>query len=317
MQKTYKVLSKYNPKFNEPLKAHTYFKIGGPADVFLTVYNSQDLTAVLQICIKNKLKYFILGSGSNILVSDKGFRGVVIKNKADKIKTTSFHGTIKDHKTKLTQALIEAESGAMLNKLSRFSIEEGLRGLEVFLSVPGTVGGAIYNNSHYRPEKDEFIGNHLHSAQLLTRQGKVKQVDQSYFKFKYDYSILHKTHETVIKASFLLSPADKNKLWQKATTLIKRRNKNQPIGIACSGCVFQNPTNSKLSAGALIDKAGLKGTKVGGAQVNLTHANFIENKDNATAQDVIKLIDKIKTTIKAKYNIELKPEIFLVGEFDE
>lgn len=312
----YKALAKFNPKLNQPLAPHTYFKIGGPADIFITVYTAKDLIEVIQTCIQNKYPYFILGSGSNILVSDKGFRGVVIKNKADKIKTASFHGQIKAHKTQVKQALVQVESGVMLNRLVRFSIEEGLKGLEAFLSVPGTVGGAIYNNSHFRPQKNEFIGNFLHSAILLTPKGKLKQVSQKYFKFKYDYSILYKTREIVIQADFLLSAGNKQKLWQKATKLIKRRNLNQPIGIACSGCVFQNP-KSGLSAGALIDKAGLKGEKVGDAQVNSLHANFIQNLGAATAQDVLQLIDKIQSTVKQKFNINLKEEIFLVGDFDE
>ena len=312
-------------KLNEPLSNHTYFKIGGPADLFYEIKTAKELVRAVQMSIKHQVPYFVLGGGGNILVGDKGIRGLTIKNRADGVRTVGFQGKVSQKKANLNQALVEAESGAMLNKLARYSIEAGLQGLEVFLSVPGTVGGAVYNNSHYRPEKNEFIGNFLHSATLVDKDGQEKQVFQKYFKFSYDYSILHQTHETLVKATFSLKGGDRDKIWQRATKLIKRRNQRQPIGIACSGCTFRNfsasdalrlgTPNHTQSTGFLIEKAGLKGESQGKARISQIHASFIENTGGATAKDVLKLISKIKRTVFQKFGVKLELEIFLVGEF--
>lgn len=325
LTKVAKELGSQRVKYDEPMADHVYFKIGGPADLFFEAKNSDDLIKAIKTSIKYKVPYFVLGGGSNILVGDKGVRGLVIKNRADAVRTVGFQGKVSQKKAKVNSALIEAESGALINKLARFSIEEGLKGFEVFLSLPGTVGGGIYNNSHYRPEKDEFIGNFLHSALLIDSKGGENEVPQSYFKFGYDYSILQKTHETVIKATFSLEGGDKDTVWAEATSLVKRRNQRQPIGIACSGCTFKNISkadalrlgtpNHTQSTGYLIDKAGLKGESVGRVRVSDVHASFIENTGGATAKNVLKLIDKIKAKVFEKFSVKLELEIFLVGEF--
>lgn len=318
-------LGESRTKVNEPLANHTYFKIGGPADVFFEATTSKDLIKAVTRSIEHKVPYFILGGGSNILVGDKGFRGMVIKNRADTVRTVGFHGKISRQKASVNQALVEADSGTLLNKLVRYCIEENLGGLEVFLSVPGTVGGGIYNNSHYRPEKDEFLGNRLHAATVIDRNGNFKEVNHAYFKFNYDYSILHDTKETIVKATFALTGGNKNKLWKTATNMVRRRNQHQPIGIACSGCTFRNISQADAlrlgtpehtqSAGYIIDQAGLKGTQVGKAKVSNVHASFIENTGGATAREALELIDKIKTTVYDKFRIKLELEIFMVGEF--
>lgn len=288
-------------KIREPLSRHTYFKIGGPADWFYEAHSAADLIHAVQIGITTGTPYFILGGGSNILVGDKGFRGLVIKNRADSIRT-------------LRPGLVEADSGTLLNKLTRYSIEAGLTGLEVFLSVPGTVGGAIYNNSHYRPEKYEFIGNYLYQATLIDQSGKLKSVDRDYFRFGYDSSILQQNHAAVVSASFALAGADRDLLWRQATDMVRRRNQRQPIGIACSGCTFRNPSPSQPTA-YLIDQAGLKGFTLGQVRVSPIHAAFIENLGGATAKEVLRLIDHIRATVKTKFGVTLELEIFLVGEF--
>jgi UDP-N-acetylmuramate dehydrogenase len=288
-------------KINEPLSRHTYFKVGGPADFFFEARTQTDLIHAIRVSIKHQWPYFILGGGSNILVGDAGFRGLVIKNRASSIRT-------------LGPAVIEADSGALLNQLASYAIEAGLAGLEVFLSVPGTVGGAIYNNSHYRPEANEFIGNYLYQATLIDQSGKLKPVDRDYFRFDYDYSILQQTRETIVSASFALTAGNRQQLRQQAVSLVRRRNQRQPIGIACSGCTFRNPTSSQ-PASALIDQAGLKGFSLGKVRVSPIHAAFIENLGGATAQEVLQLIDHIRTTVKTKFGVTLELEIFLVGEF--
>ena len=312
-------------KHNEPIANHTYFKIGGPADLFFEAATAADLTKAVQEAITHQIPFFVLGGGSNILVGDQGFRGLVIKNRADSVRTVGFQGKITQQQTSVKGALVEAESGTLLNKLVRYTIEEGLAGLEMFLSVPGTVGGAIYNNSHYRPEENEFIGNQLHSATLIDKTGQIKEVDHAYFKFGYDFSVLHHTHETVLKAVFSLIGGDKQKLWQQATDMVRRRNTRQPIGIACSGCTFRNISRSDAlrlgtpehtqSAGYLIDKAGCKNLSIGSARVSPVHASFIENLGGATARQVLKLIEQIKQKVFDKFSVKLELEIFMVGEF--
>ena len=318
-------LGKSRLKHNEPLFLHTYFKIGGPADIFFEATTTDDLIRAVKLAHHHHIPFFILGGGSNILIGDKGFRGLIIKNRADSVRTVAFQGKITALKPQVNQALVEADSGTLLNKLVRYTIEENLQGLESFLSVPGTVGGAIYNNSHYRPEKNEFVGKLLHSATLIDKNGDLKEVDYNYFKFKYDYSILHETHEVIIKTIFALQGGNRDQLWEKATECVRRRNERQPIGIACSGCTFRNISqadairlatpNYTQSAGYLIDQARLKGTQVGKARISSVHASFIENTGGATAQDVLALIEKIKFTVLEKFGIKLELEIFLVGEF--
>lgn len=312
-------------KTNEPLSQHTYFKIGGPADWFYEAHSAADLTHAVQICLDTQTPYSILGGGSNILVGDKGFRGLVIKNRADAIKIVKLGGTVSQRQATVNQAIVRANSGTLLNKLVRYTIEENLAGLEVFLSVPGTVGGAIYNNSHYRPEENEFIGNLVQSAALIDQNSAVKSVPQAYFKFNYDFSILQKTHEVVVSVDFLLTGGNKDQLWQTATAMVSRRNQRQPLGIACSGCTFKNiaPTDAlrlgtpdhTQSAGYLIDAAGLKGYQLGQARISPVHAAFIENLGGATAAEVVKLIHHIQAVVLAKFGVTLDPEIFLVGEF--
>lgn len=288
-------------KTHEPLSRHTYFKIGGPADWFYEAHSAADLIHAVQVGITTGTPYFILGGGSNILVGDKGFRGLVIKNRADSIRT-------------LRPSLVEADSGTLLNKLTRYTIEAGLSGLEVFLSVPGTVGGAIYNNSHYRPEANEFIGNHLYQATLIDQSGKLKSIDRDYFRFGYDYSILQQNHATVVSASFALAGGNRDLLWHQATDMVRRRNQRQPVGIACSGCTFRNPKSSQPAA-YLIDQAGLKGFTLGQVRVSPVHAAFIENLGGATAKEVLRLINHIRAIVKTKFGVTLELEIFLVGEF--
>lgn len=306
-------------KLNEPLSGHCYMKVGGPADILLEVKTSGELIDAYSIASTHHLPVFILGSGSNLLISDLGLRGLVIKNRADQIKTIKFQGGVKNNQLQLSQATIEAESGAITNHLVRYSIDEGLAGLEYFLGLPGTVGGAIYNNSHYQ---HQMIGDLVHEVKVLDRHLNIKTYTQPELKFGYDTSLLQRTKELILSATFTLPGGDKQVLWDKATTFAKTRASTQPLSLPSSGCMFQNlsPSESELlglnhkSVGYLIDQAGLKGTSVGGAKVSDVHANFIVNTGSATATDILKLIKLIKKQVKAKFGITLRPEVFFVGD---
>lgn len=313
---------------NEPLSKHTYFKIGGPARLFFEAKSIDDLKLALTYAFESEIPYIVLGGGANVLVSDKGFDGLVIKNSANSIKLIGLKGTISKNGKGVKNALVWTGSGTLMNQLARFTIDQGLEGLEFLLSVPGTVGGGIKINAHFEVEKGEFLGTRLTSAAIFDPQtGEIKTVENSYFEFSYDHSKIQQTDEIVLEAIFKLDTAkDSASLWQRAMDNVKRRNQEQPIGVACSGCTFRNIThddamrlatpNLTTSTGYVIESLGLKGTKIGGAQISGHHANFILNTGEATAVDVIKLINLVKTKAKETYGLNLKEEIFYIGEFE-
>ncbi len=311
---------------NEPLSKYTYFRIGGPARLFFEAKNLDDLKLALNTAKKLKIAIVVMGAGANMLVSDKGFYGLVIKNRADGIKLAGFKGSIDKTGKSIKSAFLSVNSGTLMNQLARFTIDQGFEGLEFLLSVPGTVGGGLKINAHYQVEKGEFIGNHLVSAILFDpKTNAAKEVDQSYFKFGYDSSLLQTTNEIVLEAIFKVETSkDKESLWQRAMDGVKLRNEEQPIGIACSGCIFRNITsndavrlatpNLTTSTGYIIQSLGLRGTKIGGAEISQKHANYILNIDEAKASDVLELINLIKTKAKKTYGLDLKEEIFYVGD---
>lgn len=313
---------------NEPLSKHTYFKIGGPAKLFFEAKSQDDLKLALESAHKHKIPFVVLGGGANVLVSDKGFNGLVIKNRANGVKLVGVKGTINKNGTGIKNALVSAGSGTPMNQLARFTIDQGLEGLEFLLSVPGTVGGGLKINAHFEIERGEFIGTRVVSAVLFDpKTGQAKNVDQAYFNFSYDYSKIQETAEIVLEAVFRVDKAeDSGALWQKAMDGVKRRNSEQPIGIACSGCVFRNISpedairlatpNLTTSTGYIIESLGLKGTKIKKAEVSSQHANFIVNRGDVTASDVLQLINLIKQKAKETYGLDLKEEIFYIGEFN-
>ncbi|OGE11140.1 UDP-N-acetylenolpyruvoylglucosamine reductase [Candidatus Curtissbacteria bacterium RIFCSPLOWO2_01_FULL_42_26] len=313
----------------EPLSNHTYFKIGGPARLFFEAKSVDDLKLAIETAIQTDTPFVVIGGGANVLISDKGFGGLVIKNQASGTKLIGIKGTYTKQGQGVKSALIWSASGTLMNQLARFSLDQGLEGLEFLLSVPGTVGGGVKINSHFEVEKGEFLGSRLASATLIDpKTARTKTVDQKYFDFSYDHSKIQETDEIVLEAVFRLDVSqNKEKLWQKAMDNVKRRNTEQPIGIACSGCIFRNiehadakrlaTPNLTTSAGYIIDSLNLKGTKSGGAEISNHHANFILNTNQASASDVLKLIKLIKEKAKNTYGLDLEEEIFYVGDFDK
>ena len=306
-------------KLNEPLGKHTYFKIGGPADLFFEAKTIEDLTSAVQSAILYKVPYLVIGGGSNILVTDDGFRGLVIKNRTTGIQLKGFAGGVEKGKLDLKEAIVQADSGVPANLLIRYTLDQGLAGLEDMLGLPGSVGGAVYNNSHHQ---DKLWGDHIIEVEAIDQEGKIKKYTQKYLQFDYDYSIFHKTKEIILSASFQLKRGDKDALWEIANAAVKRRASTQPLGVPSSGCMFKNipladamrigTPDTIQSVGYLLDKAGLKGLSVGGASVSQVHANFIVNDGTATSQDVLDLSAKIKTVIKDKYGINLEEEVIII-----
>lgn len=319
----YKQLSEFIPperiSTNEPLSKHTYFKIGGPADILIETTTRKELVNAFSQALKLAVPVFILGSGSNILVSDFGIPGLVIKNRADEIKLQKVQGEISAKNLSVSHVLLEVDSGVITNHLVRFSIDQGLSGLEFFLGLPGTVGGAVYNNSHYN---QELFGNKIESVSVVNTKGELLTMAKNELDFTYDHSVFHRSGGLIVSATFALTGGDKQYLWEKATQYAKNRSNTQPLSQPSSGCMFKNLTQKQLarsgtgynvSTGFLIDQAGLKGTRIGDAQVSTIHANFIVNLGQATASDVQALVKAIQQEIKSKYQIRLEPEVFFVG----
>jgi UDP-N-acetylmuramate dehydrogenase len=322
----YEVLTKAlgdRVKQGEPLARFTTFKVGGPADLFYEAKSAEGFVLAIKTAYKNNIPLFILGGGTNILIGDKGIRGLVIKNATQKIAIAGMKGE-RTQEGSSSLVYVEAESGVIMNKLVRFTVEEGLSGLEMQLGLPGTVGGAVYMNSKWtKPEG--YVGDVVHQATILTPKGEITVVPQSYFQFAYDTSSIQKTRDIVISVVFALRRDDKERLWKIANESVAYRRETQPQGISSAGCAFRNITpaeavavatpNHTTSAGFLVDHAGLKGALVGGAQISPIHANFIFNTGKATAADVVALIEKAREQVKERFGVTLEEEIVRVGEF--
>lgn len=310
-------------KMNESLASLTTFKIGGPADFFFEAQTSQELIKVIKLARELNLTLTVLGGGSNVLVGDRGVRGLVVKNSTHKITLRAIEGKIRKGQTE-RHVYVEADSGVIFNQLVRFTIEEGLGGLEMHLGLPGTVGGAIFMNSKWA-QSEAAVGDAVYQATLLTVANELKVVPQNYFHFGYDSSIIQKNGEIVISIVFALKGVSKDKLWVNANQSIVYRRQTQPQGEFSAGCIFRNLTRAQAlaaatpsqttSAGFLIDHAGLKGLRVGDAQISTIHANFIINHGSASAADVVKLIETVRQRVKEQYGVELTEEIVRLGEF--
>ena len=283
---------------DEPMSAHTSFKIGGPADIFVTVENVSDLQAVLKWAEDNSVSAFVLGAGTNLLVSDKGVRGVVI----------SFGCGIGDVFIRGTEMTVGAS--AKLAVIVRKALGLGLCGLEGLAGIPGTVGGAICMNAG---TPVGCVGDSLKSVKALTADNDLVELSASALGLSYRRSRVREKGLIVLEAVFTLRKEDPENLQSVVGSLLDKRKVNQPAGTGTAGSVFRNPTG--VTAGELLDKAGAKGMQVGGARVSSKHANWIENTGIATASDVKELMNKLQALVKEKFDVALEPEIQMVGEW--
>lgn len=310
-------------KTQEPLSRYTTFKIGGPADYFYTATTAEHLASAVLAAHRLDVPFFVLGGGSNILVGDKGFRGLVIKNAATNVRVKGIKSAKKDGVTRKV-VYVEAESGVPVNKLVRFTVDEGLSGVHMHLGLPGTVGGAVYMNSKWmKPEG--YIGDAVYQVHLISKDGEEKVVPRSYFHFAYDTSVLQKTKEVVLSVVFELVSSDRDALWKTANESIAYRRESQPQGVFSAGCTFRNLSHAEalvhatpehiVSVGYLLDYAGMKGETAGDAAISQDHANFIINRGKAKASDVVKLIDLARERVSEKFGVTLTEEIERVGEF--
>lgn len=284
-------------RFNEPLKRHTTYRIGGPADILVLPTVEADVICTLRLCAEFGVPVYVVGSGSNLLVSDEGIRGVVLR-------LGHWMGQIT-----IAGESVRAQAGASLPKLAKVAADNGLAGLEWAGGVPGTVGGAVAMNAGAHGSDTSRC---LAKAYLVTRDGEPVTRSLSELKFSYRQSrLLREEHHVVLAAEYRLVRDDPQAIIARMKEFAARRRCTQPLGMPSSGSVFKNPPGDY--AGRLIEACSLKGTKIGGAQISTVHGNFIVNTGNARARDVYRLINLIRQRVKEEFDIDLEPEVELVG----
>lgn len=294
-------------KRNEPLAQYTTFKIGGPADLFYDATSTDDLAGAVTAARDLGIEYFVLGLGANILVGDKGFRGLVIRNTSSHLKF-------------LDGGKLWVESGAVMARLIPQAVERGLSGLEHYVGIPSTVGGAVWQNLHFLSpaparERTMFIAEVFESAELLTHDGKRQTVDRDYMKFGYDTSTLHKQRDIALAVTFQLQPEDPAVMHRIMQENLSWRGGKHPWleYHPSAGSIFKKIEG--VGAGRLIDQVGLKGFRHGDAQISHIHANIMVNLGKAKAKDVRELITIAQTKVKDQFGQQLEPEIGFIGEF--
>jgi UDP-N-acetylmuramate dehydrogenase len=289
-----------------PLGPLTTFNVGGAAEFLVETHSSSEILSVVRLARQHEITVTVLGGGSNVLVSDRGVRGVVIRPK---------QGTIEQ----AGPAEVRADAAMTINGLVRWTIGRGLAGLEAWAGTPGTVGGGIYGNAHFQ---GRLLSEHVVAVAIIDRGGRESVVPASDMAFGYDRSRLQTSGEIALWAAFRVASGEPAALRERARASLAYRKQTQPLNLPSAGCIFQNPGDDEpvpsgvpRSAGALIDRVGLKGARVGGARVSPLHANFIVNDDHATAADVRALIDRCRERVASEFGVTLREEIVYLGEF--
>lgn len=282
---------------NEPMSRHTTFKIGGAADVFIMPTSMAEISCVLKLINKYNLPLTVVGNGSNMLVLDKGIRGVVL-NFADNMSGI-----------RAEENHIIASAGALLKDVADFAAEKSLAGLEFACGIPGSIGGAVFMNAGaYGGE----MKNVVDIVRTIDSLGNLKTYTRDELKLGYRHSIFQENGEIICEVELVLAAGNKEEIKNKITDYTARRESKQPLEMPSAGSTFKRPEG--YFAGTLIEQTGLKGLTVGGAQVSTKHAGFVVNIGSATAADVINLIHEVQRRVKAKHGVDLQPEVRLIGE---
>ena len=289
-----------------PLAGLTTFRVGGPAEWLLETRSSAEIVRALELARAAGIPTTILGGGSNVLVSDRGVRGLVVRPRGGEVHAEG-------------AAHVRADAAVTMNGLVRWTINHGRAGLEAWAGTPGTVGGAVYGNAHFG---GRLIGEFVTTVRLATTEGVVSDSPSVAMDFGYDRSRLQTTNEVLLSATFRVNPGDPAELRAVARQSLAYRKRTQPLESPSAGCVFQNPEQGRdvvpdgipWSAGALVDRAGLKGVAIGGARVSPTHGNFIVNEGAATARDIRALIERCRAAVRDRFGVELREEIVCLGE---
>ncbi|MFR7440606.1 MAG: UDP-N-acetylmuramate dehydrogenase [Lachnospiraceae bacterium] len=293
-----KVLDEDQIKPEEPMKNHVTFRVGGPADFFVTPKNYEELSWVLKCCAKYEMPCYIMGNGSNLLVSDQGYRGVVIQL-FRQLNDIQCEGNV-----------IRAQAGALLSTVANRALEEKLTGFEFAAGIPGTLGGAcVMNAGAYGGEMKDV----LKSVAVLTREGERITLQKNELELGYRTSIIAKKNYIVLEAEIELEVGDAEEIKAVMDDLKERRTTKQPLEYPSAGSTFKRPEG--YFAGKLIQESGLQGFQVGGAQVSEKHCGFVINKDQATAADIAELIRQVQDRVEEKFGVRLETEVKRLGEF--
>ncbi len=295
-------------QFDAPMAQYTSLRVGGPAEALIYPHNIAALCELLRFCSRRQIPYYIIGGGTNLLVKDKGIKGIVVSLKAFP-NEISIKG---EHKNSL---IVEATAGVKTASLCQFAVENGLQGLNFAIGIPGTVGGAIVMNAG---TTGGTVADVIDSLQVLHPDGTMKTYPKNELCFSYRALFFNYPEQAsgkgvvILSGIFLLEPSGRQELQIEAEKILKTRKRSQPSGWAGAGCFFKNPAGEK-SAGELIERAGLKGKYVGNAQISTKHANFLINTGGATAGDIIALMNEVKETVSRMFGVDLKPEVKIIG----
>ena len=291
-----------------PLAPLTTFKVGGSADVLVEARSEDELVAVARVARETGLGVTPLGGGSNVLVGDGGVRGVVVLVRDRTVAREDETG-------------VRAGAGLTINGLVRWLVGQGLAGLEAWAGTPGTVGGALHGNAHF---KGVNIGDLVRDVRVLDRRGDLRTLPAAEMAFGYDSSRLQTSGEIAVSAVFTVTAGEPEALRAIARGSLAYRKRTQPLDVPSAGCIFQNPDPARdrvpdgipWSAGALVDRAGLKGAREGGAQVSPLHGNFIVRDGAATAREIRALVERCQQGVADRFGVRLREEIVYLGEFD-
>lgn len=292
------IVGEENVHTDEPMSRHTTFRIGGNADYFVKPGNADEVAAVIVVCREYNIPYFILGNGSNLLVSDDGYRGMII-NIMDNMNSVTVDGRI-----------ITAQAGAMLVRVSVMARDNALTGLEFASGIPGTIGGAVYMNAGaYGGE----MKNVVKTVRAIDEYGRIYELDSEKMDFSYRHSIVEERKLIVLEVTLELEHGSREAIDDRMKELAEARRSKQPLEYPSAGSTFKRPEG--YFAGKLIMDAGLRGYSVGGAQVAEKHCGFVINKGGATASDVVELIRDVQHDVDDKFGVTLEPEVKMLGEF--
>ncbi len=281
---------------NEPLNKHTTFKVGGTADLFAIPQKYEDIIRIIDFCKKNKIKYYVLGNGSNVLVRDGGYRGLIIK--------TSHLNEIK-----VQGEYVVAQCGAELKDVANICTEHSLTGFEFACGIPGSIGGAIAMNAGaYDGEMKDIV----EECVVIDHELKIKTLTKEQLELSYRNSAIQKNGYIALEVKIKLDSGDNKIIKNKVEDLTNRREEKQPLDAKSAGSTFKRAPGHYT--GKLIQDSGLKGYSIGGAQISTKHAGFVINKGQATAKDIINLIGHIQKVVKDSYDVELEPEVRIIGE---
>lgn len=284
-------------KLNVPMKEHTSFRIGGPADIMVLPDSARQIIAAVEICRKNNCPYYIMGNGTNLLVRDGGYRGVIIKT-----ATNMNNGKVEGE-------WVYGQSGILLSALSKLVTEECLEGFEYASGIPGTLGGAVAMNAGaYGGE----IKDSIEWARVMNPDGDIRTYTKQQLELGYRTSIIQRDDLIVLDCCLRLRRGNREAIEAKINEYTRLRKAKQPLNLPSAGSTFKRPEG--YYAGKLIEDAGLKGAKIGDAKVSEKHCGFIVNTGNATANDIIALINLVKKQVKERFGVELQPEVKVIGE---